>query len=80
MSSYDSGSIPKGWRRTLYDVIFGYDSFAGKAFDIAANIFGHTENIHKLFWNNFEQSVISKGQKQKFPAEDIKQKHKYIKS
>ena len=34
MSSYDSGSIPRGWRRKVYDVIFGYDSFAGKAFDV----------------------------------------------
>ena len=34
MSLYDSGSIPRGWRRKVYDVIFGYDSFAGKAFDV----------------------------------------------
>jgi len=34
MGSNDTGSIPRGWRRKLYNVIFGYDSFAGKAFDV----------------------------------------------
>jgi voltage-gated potassium channel len=34
MSSIESSSDPFGWRAKLYEVIFGYDTLAGKAFDI----------------------------------------------